>query len=263
MQGKIMINIFFDSHIYIYSILSSLPGLKTSVDVSSFAIFLAGLLSFLSPCVLPIIPLYLAYLSGGTSFGNNEDLSKKDKMRNKMKLMLNSFSFILGICMTYFLLALATSTISFFIVSNKDLFKNITGTIILLLGVMQLYFCLRKQSFGAERRINFDWSKFGMNPLVAFGLGFTFSFAWTPCVGPQLAAVLSMSATTGDRARSFIYLAVYCLGFIIPFILLSIFTDSLLGFIKKNRKLMKYVPIFTSILMIIFAILILTSLIHI
>lgn len=257
-------NVIFLANLILPStILASLPGLTTDINISTLAVFFAGLLSFLSPCVLPIIPLYLAYLSGSNNFSFSQDDNRERKREAKIKLLGNSFAFILGICATYFILALATGSISYFISSKRELFKNLVGIIILVLGVVQLVLTLRKKSFGSEKRINFDWSKIGMNPLTAFIMGFTFSFAWTPCVGPQLAAVLSLAASSSSRAGAFLYLGVYCLGFIIPFLLISIFTDSLLQLIKKNKKIVQYIPIVTSVLMIIFAILILASIIQI
>lgn len=224
-----------------------LPSLRPEVSLSGFGVFLAGVLSFASPCVLPLIPLYVAYLSGGTaSIGRGTEAR-----RRRAKTLLNTLCFVSGICLTFVLLGFAVSELSRFIAAEKRRFRLLSGSLILLFAFLQLFFSVKGGSASKEHRIEFRWERYGMSPWVAFVLGFTFSFAWTPCIGPQLAAVLSLAAGSGTRLLASYYMGLYCAGFILPFLLLGLFTDSALVLLKKNRAVMRYTPIVGAVLMII------------
>ena len=236
---------------------SPFPTIDTGTSLSLFGVWIGGLLSFFSPCVLPIIPLYMAYLSGGSN-----QLALAESKQIRRRTLMNTLCFVIGICFTYVLLALGTSFISTFIAQNKILFQRLAGGFIILLGTLQLVLSLRGRSLSGEKRLSFDWSRYGMKPWVALILGFTFSFAWTPCVGPQLAAVLSLSATASTKNLAYAYMFFYVLGFIIPFILLGFFTTEALRFLKKHRSILAYTTIAGAVLMILLGVLLFMGLLH-
>ena len=247
---------------HILYLLAQVPTLGGDESLSLFAVFSAGLLAFLSPCVLPIIPLYMGYLSGtrpGDEPGEDAapELIREFNAKKRRNTLLNTLFFVLGISFAYLTLGLAATSLGGFLKENGELISKIGGVLIIVLGLLQLYNQFRGSTMTSERRINFDLSKYSMNPIVAFVLGFTFSFAWTPCVGPILVSVITMVANASTQAKGLGLMLVYTLGFTLPFILLGLFTESILGFIKKNRQVMKFTTILGALLMIVIGVLLL------
>lgn len=208
-------------------------SLETSVPI--LTVFFQGLLSFFSPCVLPLLPMYISYLSGGGRIVA-EDGSVHYK---RSRVMLNTFFFVVGISFAFFLLGFGFTAVGQFFRENRLLLGRIGGVIVLLFGLYQLGVFGSAKFLSQERRLPFRLDKVAMNPLVALVLGFTFSFAWTPCVGPTLASVLLM-ATSAAAAQGFLLIAVYTLGFVLPFLAVGLFTGSLLELFRKHRGVVKY-----------------------
>ncbi|MBP5305405.1 MAG: sulfite exporter TauE/SafE family protein, partial [Lachnospiraceae bacterium] len=209
-------------------------SINTSVPV--LTVFLQGLLSFFSPCVLPLLPVYIGYLSGGT-------LSKDEDGAwhyNRKKVMLNTVFFTIGVSFAFFLLGLGLSAIGRFFSGNQMLFARIGGIIVVMFGLYQLGFFGKSELLSGERRLPFDVSKMTMSPVTALIFGFVLSFSWTPCIGPVLSSVLIMAASAGSAASGFILIGVYTLGYIIPFLLVGVFTTSLLEFFGKHKNFVKY-----------------------
>lgn len=220
-----------------------------------FTVFLAGLASFVSPCVLPIIPLYMSYLSGGKKVDADGNISY-----NRGRTMINTIFFVLGICFIYLTLAFAaTSFGNFFTYQNRTILRYVGGILVIILGLVQLVLSFTGGSIGREHRFEMALSKGAMNPLVALLLGMSFSFAWSPCLGPMLAVVLSMAASSATRALGLAYMGVYCLAFAIPFLLIGFFTASLLDWLKRRRSILKYTQMIGSLLMIAMGILMLLN----
>ncbi|MDO5738344.1 MAG: cytochrome c biogenesis protein CcdA, partial [Eubacteriales bacterium] len=173
--------------------------LTTDDSISLFAVFFAGLVAFFSPCVLPIVPLYVGYLSGNADYiysgedGQDEIELKKSKRRT----LINTVAFVLGISFVYLALALAASSMGQFLRDYGKTIQRVGGIIVIVLGVFQLASKLIGHNIGREHRLSLNLDKYRMNPLVAFLLGFTFSFAWTPCIGPILLSVIAMVANAG------------------------------------------------------------------
>ncbi|MCI6032240.1 MAG: cytochrome c biogenesis protein CcdA [Fusobacterium varium] len=214
-------------------------------NISFILVFLGGIFSFFSPCIIPLLPVYMSYLSGNTAVTDeNGNISY-----NQKKVFIHTIFFILGISAAFFILGLSFSKLGGFFNTNRVLFTRISGALILLLGLFQIG--LLKSSFmERERRINFDSKK--INPLIAFVIGFTFSFAWTPCIGPVLSTVLIMASGAKTSFLGNMLILVYSLGFIIPFLLLGIFTTKVLNFLKTKKSFLKYsIKISGAILIII------------
>lgn len=215
-------------------------------NLNIFFVFIGGFLSFFSPCVLPLIPLYISYLSGNTlAYDKDGNISF-----DKRKVIINTIFFILGISASFFILALSFSVIGEFFFKNKYYFTIISSIIILFLGLYQLD--IIKISF-LEKEKKIDAPSFTkMNIFIAFILGFTFSFAWTPCVGPMLSSIL-LYANTLPKVYTNLLIFTYALGFLIPFLLLGFFTTTFLNFFKKNQKFSIYFKKIAGVILIILA----------
>ncbi|WP_297597537.1 cytochrome c biogenesis protein/redoxin [uncultured Cetobacterium sp.] len=205
--------------------------------------FLGGILSFFSPCIIPIIPIYFGYLAGS---GKKTDCYG-NIFYDQKKVFLHTLFFTLGICVSFFILGISFTTLGDIIFTQKDIFSKIGGVIIILLGLFQLN--LLKLNF-LQRDMRLNYSEKPINPLIAFITGFTFSFAWTPCVGPILSSVLILSSSVSNKLIGNFLILIYSLGFIIPFLLIGIFTTRLLNFFKAKQKFLKYTSKIGGILLI-------------
>ena len=230
-------------------------GFSLDVSVPVLTVFLQGLLSFFSPCVLPLIPLYISYLSGGT-----QTVGKDGKIYFKRrKVMLNTLCFVIGISFAFFLLGLGVSAIGTFFKSNQLLFARIGGILVVLFGLYQLGVLGTSRILGQERRLPFKLDVLAMSPITALIMGFTFSFAWTPCVGPALTSVLLMAASASTKLWGFLLIGVYTSGFVLPFLAVGLFTTKLLEFFKAHVKVVRYTAKIGGVLMIFMGILMFTG----
>lgn len=230
-------------------------GFSLDVSVPVLTVFLQGLLSFFSPCVLPLIPLYISYLSGGT-----QTVGKDGKIYFKRrKVMLNTLCFVIGISFAFFLLGLGVSAIGTFFQSNQLLFARIGGILVVLFGLYQLGVLGTSRILGQERRLPFKLDVLAMSPITALIIGFTFSFAWTPCVGPALTSVLLMAASASTKLWGFLLIGVYTIGFVLPFLAVGLFTTKLLEFFKAHVKVVRYTAKIGGVLMIFMGILMFTG----
>ncbi len=229
-------------------------GLELDVTVPIITVFLQGILSFFSPCVLPIIPLYMGYLSSG-SF-----VQKKDGTEglNQKKVLLNTLFFVLGISFAFLILGLGFSALGQFFTSNQGVFARIGGILVILLGLIQLG--IFPQLFhGKEWKLPIRIDALRMNPIIALAMGFTFSFAWTPCVGPALSTVLIMISGTGNTAQGMVLMGIYTLGFVLPFLVVGIFTTKCLYFFRKYGNVVKYTVKIGAFIMILMGLMMFTG----
>ena len=227
--------------------------IETSVPV--ITVFLQGLLSFFSPCVLPLVPLYVSYLAGGAQ--------KVDEDGNvhypRKKILVNTLFFVIGISFTFFLLGFGFTALGRFFTDNRAWFARISGIIMILFGLYQLGLFGRSGAIEREHRLPFRLDRFTMNPLVALLLGFTFSFAWTPCVGPTLASVLLMASSSATSGRGFLLVGVYTLGFVLPFLAVGLFTGAVLDFFRRKRNMVRYTVKIGAVLLVLMGIMTLTG----
>ena len=227
--------------------------LETSVPV--FTVFLQGLLSFFSPCVLPLVPLYVSYLAGGA-----KTVDKDGNIQYpRGKVMLNTLFFVIGVSFTFFLLGFGFTTLGRFFSSNQRLFTTVAGIIMVLFGLYQFGLFGQSAAIEREHRLPFRLDKWAMNPVTALVLGFTFSFAWTPCVGPTLGSVLLMASSAGSSGAGFLLIGVYTLGFVIPFLAVGLFTGAVLGFFKRHQKVVRYTVKVGAALLILMGVMTLTG----
>ena len=209
-------------------------GLASSVSLAM--VFIEGLVSFFSPCVIPLIPLYMSYLAGGAKV-KKEDGSE---VYEKKTVMLHTLFFVLGISAAFFILGLGFSSLGSVFRESRDIMAKVGGVLIIILGLNQIGL-FKIKFLNKQVKMSNKTSGKKMNPLVAFIMGFGFSFAWTPCVGPALASVLILASNASSILEGNLLVLVYALGFLIPFVVLGIFTGQTLNFIKKNPKIMNII----------------------
>lgn len=230
-------------------------GFSLDISVPVLTVFFQGLISFFSPCVLPLIPLYIGYLSGGTgSRGEDGRIYYK-----RSKVMTHTLFFVIGVSFAFFLLGLGFSAMGNFFNKNQLMFARVGGIIVVLFGLYQLGVFGTSAMLGKERRLPFKLDTVAMSPITALIMGFTFSFAWTPCVGPALASVLLMAASASTKAMAFMLIGVYTAGFVLPFLAVGLFTTSLLEFFKSHMNVVKYTVRVGGILMVFMGILMFTG----
>ncbi|NFG23956.1 redoxin domain-containing protein [Clostridium botulinum] len=224
-------------------------GISSLNNISYLLVFFEGIFSFLSPCVLPLIPLYIGYLAGNAKKKNADGTY----VYERKKVLFHTIFFVLGISTAFFILGISFTAMGTFLNNNKMIFTKISGIIIIILGLFQIGF-FEFKFLQRERKFNVNLNGKKVNPLIAYVMGFTFSFAWTPCVGPALSSVLILASSAKNFAVGNLLVLIYSLGFVIPFLILGIFTTEALNFLKKNKKIMKYTIKAGGALMIIMGI---------
>lgn len=209
-------------------------GLVATDSISFILVFLEGIISFFSPCVIPLIPVYMSYLAGNAKKEEDGIITYGRK-----KVFFHTLFFVLGISFAFFILGMSFTALGKFFNTNKILFTRVGGILIIILGLFQLG--IFDLSFlQRERKIHINLANKNVNPLMALIMGFTFSFAWTPCVGPALSSVLIMASGAKTGLLGNMLVLVYALGFVLPFLLLGLFTTQVLDFLRKRKKLLKY-----------------------
>ena len=224
-------------------------------SVPTLTVFFQGLLSFFSPCVLPIVPLYISYFSGGAKTVDADGTIHYPRGR----VLLNTLFFVLGISAAFFLLGFGFTALGQFFSDNRAWFARISGIIMILFGLYQLGVFGRSGKLEQEHRLPLRLDRLAMGPLPALLLGFTFSFAWTPCVGPVLGSVLLMAGSTGAAGKAFLLIGVYTLGFVLPFLAVGLFTGTVLDFFKKHNSVVRYTVKIGAVLLILMGIMTLTG----
>ena len=194
--------------------------------------FLAGVISFLSPCVLPIVPPYLAYMSGIS-------LSEATDNNKAVSVFLPAVFFVLGLSTVFLILGFTASALGTVFLSYQDTLITISGILVMgfglhFLGILRIGFLEREARFDASSQ---NGSAFG-----AYVLGLAFAFGWTPCIGPQLASILTLAASEGSVARGTTLLGVYALGLGVPFLLVALFLSRLsaiLTWLKRHMQIIE------------------------
>ncbi|KGM86426.1 Cytochrome c biogenesis protein [Roseovarius mucosus DSM 17069] len=195
-----------------------------------FVALAAGIISFLSPCVLPIVPPYLAYMSGVSL----NDLSESGQSR--ARAVVPALFFVLGLSTVFIFLGFTASAIGTVFLQYQSYFNTIAGVLVMVfgahfVGVYRIKFLDREARIDAGDR---GGSSFG-----AYILGLAFAFGWTPCIGPQLGAILSLAASEGSVARGTMLLAIYAIGLGVPFLLVAAFLprlQGLMGWMKRHME---------------------------
>ncbi|OYX45557.1 MAG: cytochrome C biogenesis protein [Rhodobacterales bacterium 32-67-9] len=211
---------------------------------------LAGVLSFLSPCVLPIVPPYLAYM-GGISMGEMQD----ERAGRRRALVAAGF-FVLGLSTVFLFLGFTASAFGKFFLQNQDWFSTMAGIVVMIfgahfLGVIRIPFL--------DREARMDAGDQGGSAFGAYLLGLAFAFGWTPCIGPQLGMILALAAQDGSIVRGTGLLAVYAIGLGIPFLLVAAFFPRLKGRMAFLKRHMTRIVRITGLLLWTIGLLMLTG----
>jgi cytochrome c-type biogenesis protein len=211
------------------------------------AAFVAGLVSFLSPCVLPLVPGYVSLISGV----GVEDLQSKDAHLFR-KVMLNSAGFIAGFSIVFITLGAISTSVGQLLAQYKSTLAQVAGVIIILFG-LHLTGIFRINALYSDKRLH--GIKGDSTVLGAFVIGFAFAFGWTPCVGPILAVILGFAAAQDSVTKGILLLAIYSLGLAVPFLLTSLGIERFLKFYSRFRKHMHAIEIASGALLIALGIL--------
>src|SRR5262245_45333180 len=222
-------------------------------NVSALAAFTAGLFSFLSPCVLPLVPGYISMISGFSL----DQLNKKDKDASLFRIvLLNSIMFIVGFSITFILLGASATWIGQLLASRMSLLRQLAGLVLIVFGIhltglFKINFLYRDKRFH-----NVEKPRGLLGALV---LGLAFAFGWTPCIGPILAGILTIASTKDSVTEGMFLLAVYSAGLGIPFLLTSVALNKFLGFYGRFKKHFHAVEVASGVLVIAIGVLIMTG----
>jgi len=218
-------------------------------DVSIYMAFFAGLISFLSPCILPIVPGYISFLSGMSA----EEIQGGG---DKRLVIVNSIFFITGFSIVFILLGASATMIGAFLTSKMSLLTRMAGVVIILFGIFKLGL-IRHFAFYKEARFQLTDRRFGV--LGATLIGAAFAFGWTPCVGPILGSILAYAATLGKVSNGVTLLVIYSMGLGIPFFMVTLALNRFFRIFDRLKKHLRLIEIVSGIIMVILGLMIFTN----
>jgi cytochrome c-type biogenesis protein len=204
--------------------------------------FAAGLVSFLSPCVLPLVPGYVSLISG---VGVEELQNENAKLMRKV--MLNSVAFILGFSIVFITLGAISTSVGQLLAVYKNKLAIVAGVVIIIFG-LHLTGILKIRALYADKRLHSV--KGNSTAWGAFVIGFAFAFGWTPCVGPILSAILTIAANQDSVTKGILLLSIYSLGLAVPFLLTSVLLERFLKFYSRFRAHMHALEVASGVLLI-------------
>lgn len=222
-------------------------------EVTFTAAFLFGILSFASPCVMPLIPSYLSFITG-LSF---EDLTgKQDRKRIRKITALNSIFFILGFSSIFILLGASSSFIGSLLFEYKDAIRKIGGVLIIIFGLYVIGI-IKPGFLTKEKKVHLQEKPIGY--LGSFLVGVAFAAGWTPCIGPVLGSILLYASQSESVGYGVQLLSVYSFGLGLPFFIASLALNTFLSYFRRIQKYMKVINLISGILLIVAGILIFTN----
>ncbi len=213
-------------------------------NVSILAAFTAGIISFISPCVLPLIPGYLSFISGVSV----EELKSGDKKSGALrKVSTNTLLFVLGFTVVFVAMGASATFVGEFLLSKLSLFNKIAGVIIIILG-LHIIGVFRIPFLNYEKRFHARGRPLG--PLGSFVVGLAFAFGWTPCIGPILGGILALAANQDTVGKGVVLLSSYSLGLGIPFFITAVSFNTFLGFFGWVKKHFRTIEIISGLLLV-------------
>jgi cytochrome c-type biogenesis protein len=220
--------------------------------VSFPAAFFAGLLSFFSPCVLPLIPAYFTFITGFSI----EELTEKYNSKIRIKVILSTCLFVLGFSLVFISMGASASYLGNLMFTYKKFIRIVGGILIILLGI-HLTGLIRLPGIDFEKRMTLK--KKPLHFLGALIIGMAFGAGWSPCIGPLLGSILIIAGSQETVWQGVWLLGIYSAGLAIPFIVMSIFINFLLIFIRKASKVLKYVNMVAGVILIVVGIILVSD----
>jgi len=221
-------------------------------DVTYSVAFLYGLLSFFSPCVLPLIPSYFCFITGLSL----EELTIAPKAAIRRKVMLSTLAFVLGFSLVFIILGASASYVGSLLAAHKSIIRVAGGALIILFG-LHLVGILRIPAFQYEKRLHIRQKP--LHLIGTFLVGMAFGAGWTPCIGPILGALLVLAQDKETVSQGMRLLSIYSVGLALPFILLSAGINYLLVFTSKTKKVLRYANPVAGVLLVLTGILLVTD----
>ncbi|HSQ60003.1 MAG TPA: cytochrome c biogenesis protein CcdA [Acidobacteriota bacterium] len=223
-------------------------------EVSLLAAFLAGVVSFLSPCVLPLVPSYVTFITG-VSF---DELTAEDKTGRVRRLtILHSIAFIVGFSIVFISLGATATAAGRFLREYQDLLRQVGGVLIILFG---LYLTGLLPIAALSREAKFRMTSKPLGLLGSVLVGITFAAGWTPCIGPILASILLYASTAEKAGTGVLLLSIYSLGLGVPFFLASLGMNTFLAASRKLRASLRIIEIVSGVILIAFGVALVTNL---
>lgn len=221
-------------------------------EISLASAFIGGILSFISPCILPLVPVYIGFITNKAAFR-----VEKNKFSDKLFIFLNSLFFVLGFSLIFIILGSTATFIGRILKDYANIISRVGGGILIIfglnyMGVFKIPFLNFEKKFNIPESAKFNY-------LGSFLIGIIFSFGWVPCIGMILSGILLLASRLDTLAQGIFLLLAYSLGLGIPFILFSIFIGLFSNFFKKINKYMRIIPIISGIFLIILGIVFLTG----
>ncbi len=208
--------------------------------------FAGGIIAFLSPCTLPLLPVYISYISG---VGIKEEIDGK----KRLKMVLSTFAFVIGFTIIFVLMAIVVSyfgNIARKILYN-DILYQIVGILVIIMGI-QMTGIFKFGFLNREKKVELDFKKRGY--LISMFLGMAFAIGWSPCTGPILGSVLALAATSATVYQGVLYLIAFSLGLGIPFLIIGFFMEYFTKIIRKSGKVVYVISIISGVVLIIMGI---------
>ena len=222
-------------------------------DVSLIAAFAAGFLSFVSPCVLPLIPGYISFVSGVSVEEMRADAAPAT---SRLQVFVTSLAFVIGFSLVFIALGASATAIGKFLFAKLPLLSKIAGVILIVFGLHTMG-VFRLAFLETEKRVHAQRKPAG--PLGAMLVGIAFAFGWTPCIGPILGGILAIAGSKNSVGEGILLLAVYSLGLGIPFLLTSLAINQFFGAAKKIRRYYHGIELASGALLIAIGVLIITG----
>ena len=221
------------------------------IEITYKAAFVEGLLSFLSPCILPLIPAYFTLITGFSL----DELTSQTSTQIRYKVLISTLLFVLGFSVVFILLGASASFLGGIIQKYSGITRILGGVVIIVLGI-HLTGIYRIRFLEVEKRMQMSKPT---HLLGTFLVGMAFGTGWTPCVGPFLGSVLILAGNQETVVQGMQLLSVYASGLAMPFLLLAVFINSLLSFVKRMVKFMRYLNYGAGVLLIIIGVLLMTN----
>jgi cytochrome c-type biogenesis protein len=215
--------------------------------------FIAGLISFLSPCVLPLVPGYISFIAEQSL----EEMKQRGlSSRETLAVAGLSFCFVLGFSTVFIIFGASATALGALFRTYRFELNILGGAIVILFG---LFMTGLFRFNWLQRDLRFHGAVFGGRPVASYLLGLAFAFGWTPCIGPILGSILTISATSGTVSDGAALLTIYSIGFGVPFVLAAIFTDRFLHHAKRLRRHSQRIQVVAGVLLIIMGVAMVTG----